>query len=142
MTARQWIALAAFCLVLAGCDTTRDTTTRQAGVASAHPLATEAGVRVLESGGNAFDAAVATAATLGVVEPYSSGIGGGGFWVLRPADGDPVVIDARETAPGKAHPDLYLDEDGEVLDGKPSLNGGLAAGIPGQPAALDRLPGG
>ncbi|TDT40315.1 gamma-glutamyltransferase 1 [Halospina denitrificans] len=141
MTGRQRIALAALCLALAGCGNTEREATQQAGVASAHPMATEAGIRVLESGGNAFDAAVATAATLGVVEPYSSGIGGGGFWVLRPADGDPVVIDARETAPGKAHPDLYLDEDGEVLEGEPSLNGALAAGIPGQPAALDRITG-
>jgi|AntDeeMinimDraft_5_1070356.scaffolds.fasta_scaffold00004_100 gamma-glutamyltranspeptidase/glutathione hydrolase len=139
MMGRQWIALAGLCLVLAGCDNTTREAKPQAGVASAHPMATEAGIRVLESGGNAFDAAVATAATLGVVEPYSSGLGGGGFWVLRPANGDPVVIDARETAPEKAHPDLYLDEDGEVLDGKPSLNGALAAGIPGQPAALDRI---
>ena len=139
MTPGRWIALTALCLMLLGCGSGSENTERQAGVASAHPLATEAGVRVLQSGGNAFDAAVATAATLGVVEPYSSGIGGGGFWVLRPANGDPIVIDARETAPGKAHPDLYLNEDGEVQEGKPSLNGGLAAGIPGQPAALDRI---
>ena len=141
MTVRQWLALAAVCLVLTACDNASREATQQAGVASAHPMATEAGIRVLDSGGNAFDAAVATAATLGVVEPYSSGIGGGGFWVLRPANGDPIVIDARETAPGKAHPELYLNEDGEVRDGKPSLNGALGAGIPGQPAALDRITG-
>ena len=124
-------------LILASCDSRQET--RNFGVASAHPLATEAGIRVLESGGNAFDAAVATAAVLGVAEPYSSGIGGGGFWVLKPSKGDPVVVDGRETAPGEAHPELYLNDHGEVRAGKPSLNGALAAGIPGQPAALAHL---
>lgn len=138
MKGTRLISAAFVCLALAGCDTTGEEA-QEAGVASAHPLATEAGIRVLEGGGNAFDAAVATAATLGVVEPYSSGIGGGGFWVLRPAEGDPVVIDGREIAPEEAHPDLYLDDNGEVMDGKPSLNGALAAAIPGQPAALDRI---
>lgn len=138
MTGTRVLAAALLCLTLAGCDTARKPD-QEGGVASAHPLATEAGIRVLESGGNAFDAAVATAATLGVVEPYSSGIGGGGFWVLRPADGEPVVIDAREIAPEEAHPELYLDDEGQVRDGKPSLNGALAAAIPGQPAALDRI---
>lgn len=129
-------ALAA--LLIGGCALTGDPEPN-AGVASAHPMATRAGLRVLENGGNAVDAAVATAAALGVVEPYSSGIGGGGFWVIQQAGGDTTVIDAREEAPGKAHPKLYLNDEGNVKDGKPSLNGALAAGIPGQPAAFDRM---
>ena len=108
----------------------------QAAVASAHPLATRAGMEVLEAGGNAFDAAVAVSATLGVVEPFSSGLGGGGFWLLHfAADGRQVVVDARETAPGAAHATMYLDEQGEPIPGL-SLNGPLAAGIPGAPAGL------
>ncbi len=105
-------------------------------VASAHPLATQAGIDILNSGGNAFDAAVAVSATLAVVEPYSSGIGGGGFWLLhRASDNRDIMIDGREKAPGKAHRNMYLDEQGNVIR-KLSLDGPLAAGIPGQPAAL------
>lgn len=108
----------------------------QAAIASAHPLATRAGMEVLEAGGNAFDAAVAVSAALGVVEPFSSGLGGGGLWLLHFAeDGRQVMVDARETAPGAAHATMYLDAQGEPIPGL-SLNGPLAAGIPGTPAAL------
>ena len=108
----------------------------QGAVASAHPLATEAGMEILAAGGNAFDAAVAVSAVLGVVEPYSSGLGGGGFWLLHFAeDGRQVLVDARETAPGAAHAEMYLGEDGEPIP-RLSLDGPLAAGIPGAPAAL------
>jgi gamma-glutamyltranspeptidase / glutathione hydrolase len=107
-----------------------------AAVASAHPFATRAGMEVLEAGGNAFDAAVAVSAALGVVEAFSSGLGGGGLWLLHFAeDGRQVMVDARETAPGEAHARMYLDEQGEPIPGS-SLNGPLAAGIPGTPAAL------
>ncbi|KTD75686.1 gamma-glutamyltransferase [Legionella waltersii] len=105
-------------------------------VASAHPLATNAGLEILAAGGNAFDAAIAVAATLGVVEPYHSGLGGGSFWLLHHAkDGSNQFLDAREVAPLAAKRDMYLGSDGEIIEGK-SLNGGLAAAIPGQPAAL------
>ncbi|MCB1747196.1 MAG: gamma-glutamyltransferase [Gammaproteobacteria bacterium] len=108
-------------------------------IASAHPDATAAGREVLEAGGNAFDAAVAVAAALAVVEPYSSGLGGGAFFLLhRAADGAEHFIDARETAPAAATADMFLDEHGEFVRER-SLNGGLAAGIPGLPAALVHL---
>jgi len=110
-----------------------------AGVATAHPTATRAGHEVLAAGGNAFDAAIAVSATLAVVEPYSSGIGGGGFWLLhRASDGKQVMLDGRERAPLKSHRDMYLDENGEVVAGL-SMDGALAAGIPGVPAALVHL---
>ena len=110
-------------------------------IASAHPLATRAGMEVLEAGGNAFDAAVAVSAALGVVEPFASGLGGGGFWLLHfAADGRQVVVDARETAPGAAHAGMYLDEQGEPVPDL-SRNGPLAAAIPGTPAALAHVAG-
>lgn len=109
---------------------------KQAGIASAHYLATEAGHEILEQGGNAFDAAVAVAAALAVVEPSSSGLGGGAFFLLhRAKDGHQTMIDARETAPAAAHKDMYLDENGEV-NRDLAVNGPLAAGIPGSPAGL------
>lgn len=108
-------------------------------VASAHPLATRAGVAILQDGGNAFDAAVAVSAALAVVEPYSSGFGGGGFWLLhRASDGKQIMLDGRETAPGLAHRRMYRDADDEVVM-RASLDGPLAAGIPGMPAALAHL---
>ena len=113
----------------------------RSAVASAHPIATDAGLEIMADGGNAFDAAIAVAATLAVVEPYSSGIGGGGFFLLRqPSNTDQPYrfIDARETAPGQADRDLYRDASGEVQR-DPAINGPLAAGIPGIPAALVHL---
>lgn len=105
-------------------------------IASAHPLATAAGREMLEQGGNAFDAAVAIGAALGVVEPAGSGLGGGGYWLLhRARDEFEVMIDARERAPGAASADMYLDAKGDVIP-RLSLDGPLAAAIPGTPAAL------
>ncbi|MFQ5469090.1 MAG: gamma-glutamyltransferase [Gammaproteobacteria bacterium] len=109
------------------------------GIATAHPLATQAGKETFQAGGNAFDAAVAISAALAVVEPYSSGLGGGGFWLLhRASDQHNIMIDGRETAPGAAHRDMYLDENGDIINNL-SLNGPLAAAIPGLPAALVHL---
>lgn len=108
-------------------------------VATAHPLATQAALDILAAGGNAFDAAVAASAALAVVEPSGSGMGGGGFWLLhRQHDGKQVMLDGREMAPGQAHADMNLDADGNV-NRQASLNGPLAAGIPGQAAALAHL---
>lgn len=110
-------------------------------IASAHPLATEAGRLVLEAGGNAFDAAVAVSAALAVVEPYGSGLGGGGFWLLhRASDGFQVMIDGRERAPFAASANMYLDERGEIIP-RAAMDGPLAAGIPGVPAALAHIAG-
>ena len=107
-----------------------------AAVASAHTLATQAGIDVLAQGGNAFDAAVAVSSVLSVVEPISSGLGGGGFFLLHDAEtGRDVFIDARETAPAAATPKAYLDSEGN-LDRDRAENGAWAAGIPGLPAAL------
>ncbi len=112
---------------------------QQAYVSSAHPLASAAGITVLKQGGKAVDAAIAVTAALAVVEPYGSGLGGGGFYLLRRAakTADYHFLDARERAPLAADADLYR-VDG-VIDPLLSLNGALAAAIPGIPAALDAL---
>ncbi len=106
-------------------------------VATVHPLATEAGVAALARGGNAVDAAVAAALTLGVVDGFNSGIGGGCFILARTAEGKFVAIDGREMAPAAAHRDMYL------VDGIPdtdlSQTGPLAIGVPGALKAYDKL---
>jgi len=110
-----------------------------ASIATAHPLATEAGIEILKQGGNAFDAAAAVTASLAVVEPYSSGIGGGAFWLIhRASDNKQTMIDGREKAPIFSTHDMYLDDNGEVVKGL-SLNGPMAAGIPGVPAGIEHL---
>src|SRR5688572_29817613 len=102
-------------------------------VATVQPLATEAGVNALKNGGNAVDAAVAAALTLGIVDGHNSGLGGGCFILIRRADGKLFAIDGRETAPAKAHRDMFLK------NGKPdteaSQTGPLASGVPGAIAA-------
>ncbi|WP_028238394.1 gamma-glutamyltransferase [Stutzerimonas azotifigens] len=131
------LAVCTAALLLAGLAEAREP--GQAAIATAHPLATAVGRDILLKGGNAFDAAVAASAALAVVEPYGSGMGGGGFFLLRQA-AEPAAyrfLDARERAPLAATADLYL------RDGKPvralSLNGPLAAAIPGLPAAWVEL---
>lgn len=112
-----------------------------AAIASAHHLATDAGQEILANGGNAFDAAVAVSAVLSVVEPVSSGLGGGGFFLLHDGKtGREVMVDARETAPASATPAKYLDANGE-LDRDKSVNGPMSAGIPGLPAGLVHVAG-
>ncbi len=108
-------------------------------IASAHPVATAAGFEIIGKGGNVFDAAVAISATLAVVEPSGSGLGGGGYWLLhRAQDGFETMIDGREKAPLAAHQSMYLDKDAKVIP-RLSLDGALAAAIPGMPAALVHL---
>jgi len=110
-----------------------------AAVSSAHFLATQAGHEILAKGGNAFDAAIAVSSVLSVVEPVSSGIGGGGFFLLHDAKtGRDIMIDARETAPASATAAAYLDAKGE-LDRDKAENGPMSAGIPGLPAGLVHL---
>ncbi|WP_449447814.1 gamma-glutamyltransferase [Thermomonas brevis] len=107
-----------------------------AAIASAHGLATDAGLEIIREGGNAFDAAVAVSATLSVVEPISSGLGGGGLWLLHDAkSGRDVFVDGRETAPAAATPERFLDKDGK-LDSNRAQSGPWSAGIPGLPAML------
>jgi gamma-glutamyltranspeptidase/glutathione hydrolase len=106
-------------------------------VAAEHPLATEAGLDILRAGGNAADAAVATALALAVVFPEAGNLGGGGFAVVR--FGERVSsLDFREEAPASATADMYLDESGEPVRER-SLVGPLAAGVPGSPAGLYEL---
>jgi gamma-glutamyltranspeptidase / glutathione hydrolase len=111
----------------------------KAAIASAYPLASEAGQEILKAGGNAFDAAVAVAAALAVVEPTSSGLGGGGFFLLhRQSDGFETMVDAREKAPGAASRDMYLDKAGNEIPNS-STSGPLSSAIPGEPAAFEYL---
>ena len=107
-----------------------------AAIASAYPLASEAGKQILAKGGNAFDAAVAVASALTVVESCCSGLGGGGFFLVRRAsDGHEAMIDLREMAPGASTRDMFLDKDGNAVASL-SRDSALAAGIPGEPAGL------
>ena len=102
-------------------------------VAAAHPIAADAGAEMLRLGGNAFDAAVATALVLGVVNPHSSGLGGGGFAVFRTAGGETASLDFREMAPSFFGPDTFADP------GRDPARGPWSTGIPGEPAGLADL---
>lgn len=104
-------------------------------IATVHPLASQAGLAAMQRGGNAIDAAVAAALTLGVVDGFNSGIGGGCFMVLRLADGSKVAIDGREQAPAAATRDMFL-RNGKA-DPDLSQTGALAIGIPGSLAVYD-----
>ena len=104
-------------------------------VVSAHPLASMVGLSILQQGGNAFDAAIATQLTLAVVFPQAGNLGGGGFLVATRPKGDNIAIDYREMAPSKASRDMYLDEKGEA-DTQKSQDGDLSSGVPGTVAGL------
>src|SRR5690348_12828877 len=105
-------------------------------VVSAHRLASQVGVRVLQAGGNAIDTAVAVGYALAVVDPCCGNIGGGGFMLVHRADGRDSVINFRETAPRAATPDMFLDSAGSPVRER-SLYGYLAAGVPGTVMGLD-----
>jgi gamma-glutamyltranspeptidase/glutathione hydrolase len=104
-------------------------------VVSSHELATNVGVEILKSGGNAIDAAIATGFALAVVHPGAGNIGGGGFMVIRLADGTVTAIDFREVAPSAAHRDMFLDDSMNVIKDK-SWNTPWAAGVPGSVAGF------
>ncbi len=106
-----------------------------AAVSSAHPLASMVGAVIMQEGGNAFDAAIATQFSLAVVFPGAGNIGGGGFTLARKANGELIGIDYREAAPKNASRDMYLDEKGNAIDSK-SRDGALASGIPGSVAGM------
>lgn len=107
-------------------------------VASAFPLASEAGAEMLREGGNAFDAMIATQFALAVTHPQAGNIGGGGFTIATIADNKKIALDYREKAPEKADRDMYLDKEGEA-DTDLSQNGGLASGVPGAVAGLFKM---
>jgi len=135
------IALAA-CALLPACravsaiDTAPKWPTPERGMAvSEHPLATEVGRTILERGGNAADAAVATALALAVVYPQAGNLGGGGFAIWVPHDGEPRALDFREVAPRSGNAERYRSDDGSV-DARRSRSGALSIGVPGTPAGL------
>lgn len=107
-------------------------------ISAAHPLASEAGAKVLAAGGSAADAMVAVQVVLGLVEPQSSGLGGGAFLVWHDAEtGELTTLDGRETAPMAATPRLFLDGEGQPLEFMEAVVGGLSVGTPGTPALLE-----
>ena len=109
---------------------------RNGVVSAAKPEASQIGADILKMGGNAVDAAVATAFALGVLEPNSSGLGGGGFMTIKMANMDEaVVVDFREMAPSAATPTMYLGADGKVIPGS-TMEGGLSIGVPGEVKGL------
>ena len=105
--------------------------------ATVDALGTKAAIDTLKAGGNAVDAAVAAAAVLGVTEPFSCGIGGGGFMVVRTADGEVTTFDGREKAPREMEPDSFM-ENGKPLAFDPARFSGLSAGVPGTPMTWAR----
>jgi gamma-glutamyltranspeptidase / glutathione hydrolase len=112
---------------------------KNAMVVTAHPLATEAGLQMLKKGGNAIDAAVASAFALSVVQPLSAGIGGGGFLLLRiNKNGEIKALDFREKAPLKASKNMYLDSSGKVIKNA-SIEGYLSVAVPGTVAGLYKI---
>lgn len=130
-------------VVLAGCFSPRSSEKNVTGVladsamvVSAHPLASQVGVAIMRKGGNAVDAAIATQFALAVVYPAAGNIGGGGFMVLRLADGTIDALDYREKAPAAAHPNMFLDENQNPIP-QLSARGHLAVGVPGTVAGLE-----
>jgi len=107
-------------------------------VSAANPLAAQAGADILAAGGNAIDAMVAVQLVLGLVEPQSSGLGGGAFLVYQDVQsGGVTTLDGRETAPAAALPQLFLDADGQPLKFFDAVVGGLSVGVPGTPRLLE-----
>lgn len=110
--------------------------TSEFAVAAANPIATDAGYQIIQNGGNAVDAAVAVQMVLTLVEPQSSGIGGGAF-LLNWDGADVTVYNGRETVPSAADEELFIDDDGEVLSFTDAVHSGLSVGVPGTVAMLE-----
>ncbi|TBR22404.1 gamma-glutamyltransferase [bacterium] len=133
---RRWVFVAVFAAACAS-PTPRPSVTKPWGVegrdyvvAADHPLASEAGARILAAGGNVVDAAAATSFALAVLRPHSAGLGGGGFMLFKPAGKEAVFLDYRETAPGAAELSAYVGPDGKPVPGK-TESGPWAVGVPG-----------
>src|SRR5215475_3909488 len=126
MPRRLFASLALLCAQLQAGQPER---ARHAMVVSGDPFATDVGVKILQSGGNAVDAAVAVGFALAVTYPYAGNLGGGGFMLIRLADGRTTFIDFRERAPGKASHDMYLDARGNPT--RESIEGWKSSGVPG-----------
>src|SRR6185295_11278560 len=123
---RVLVCLAALCTTVSAREPVR---ARHAMVGAQEPLATDVGVQILRQGGNAVDAAIAVGFALAVTHPYAGNLGGGGFMLIRFADGRSTFIDFRERAPGKATRTMYLDAHGKPTD--ESVVGYRASGVPG-----------
>ena len=129
------VALSLTVLVALGAAATKPAHAPRAIVVSVHELASRAGVEMLQAGGNAIDAAVATGFALSVVHPQAGNLGGGGFMLIRPASGRTSFIDFREKAPAAATANMYLDAQGNVIEDA-SLVGYKAIGVPGSVAGM------
>ena len=131
------LSLIAAVLLLASCalGATRPVHAQRAMVVTVHQLASQVGVEILQAGGNAVDAAVATGFALAVVHPAAGNIGGGGFMLIRMADGKTHFLDYREKAPAAATSTMYLDEHGNVIEGASEI-GYKAIGVPGSVAGM------
>ncbi len=129
-----------FLILTFGCDAIRVTEVYEQGaIASASPIATKIGIDIIESGGNAIDAAIAVGFALAVVHPEAGNIGGGGFALVRQGEKNEIrALDFREKAPGAATETMYLDDDGAVIE-QLSTVGAQAVGVPGTVAGLYSL---
>src|SRR5438309_1129514 len=135
--ARASANLLAAAVILAGAsaDAREPVLARNGMVNAQEPLATDVGVAVLKKGGNAVDAAVAMGFALAVTHPFAGNLGGGGFMLIRFADGRSTFIDFRERAPAKASRTMYLDASGKVT--RESIEGWRASGVPGTVRGLE-----
>ena len=124
-----FVTLASIVALCPPADAREPVRARHAMVAAQEPLATDVGVEILKDGGNAVDAAVAVGFALAVTYPFAGNIGGGGFMLIRLADGRTTFIDFRERAPGKASRDMYLDANGKPT--RDSIEGWRSSGVPG-----------
>src|SRR6202050_763293 len=131
-----WMMVAAVAVCVPGASASNYPVHAQhAIVVSVHELASQAGVEIMQAGGNAVDAAVATGFALAVVHPAAGNLGGGGFMLVRMADGKTHFVDYREKAPAAATPEMYLDAQGNVIAGASEI-GYKSIGVPGSVAGM------